>query len=99
MQKPCGPKFLVHALAVTGLGGTGKAQLVLHYIEEHKQNYDTILWIDAQDETALRSSFARCCNALSIDFKREQGQPHPQRQPETTDRLQSCPPRNGRSVK
>jgi hypothetical protein len=43
MQKPCGPKFLVHALAVTGLGGTGKAQLVLHYIEEHKQNYDTIL--------------------------------------------------------
>jgi hypothetical protein len=37
MGKPCGNKSLVHALAVTGLGGTGKTQLVLRYIEQHKQ--------------------------------------------------------------
>jgi hypothetical protein len=72
MAKSCGNKSLVHALAVTGLGGTGKTQLVLHYIEQHKQKYDTILWIDALDEASVRSSFVRCCNALSIYFEREQ---------------------------
>jgi tetratricopeptide (TPR) repeat protein len=34
---------LAHAAAVIGLGGTGKTQLVLHYIEEHEVEYDTVL--------------------------------------------------------
>jgi hypothetical protein len=72
IAKSCGNKSLVHALAVTSLGGTGKTRLVLHYIEQHKQKYDTILWIDALDEASVQSSFVRCCNALSIYFEREQ---------------------------
>jgi hypothetical protein len=66
MQKSCGSKTLVHALALTGLGGTGKTQLVLRYIEQHKKRYDTILWLDVRDETTTTSSFKRCCGALSI---------------------------------
>ena len=43
MQKSCGSKTLVHALALVGLGGTVKTQLVLRYIEQHRKRYDTIL--------------------------------------------------------
>ena len=66
MQKSSGSKTLVHALALVGLGGTGKTQLVLRYIEQHKNRYDTILWLDVRDETTTMSSFKRCCGALSI---------------------------------
>jgi KaiC/GvpD/RAD55 family RecA-like ATPase len=67
MENSCGNKSLVHAIAVTGLGGTGKTQLALRYVEQHKQKYDTILWIDTHDEKTIKSSFARCCNALLIE--------------------------------
>jgi tetratricopeptide (TPR) repeat protein len=54
------------AIAVIGLGGTGKTQLVLHYIEKHRVEYDTILWIDARDKEAARASFERCCLTLGL---------------------------------
>jgi len=54
------------AVAVIGLGGTGKTQLVLHYIEEHEAEYDTVLWIDARDKETARASFERCCRALGL---------------------------------
>lgn len=57
------------AVAVIGLGGTGKTQLVLHYIEKHKTEYDTILWIDAKDKDAARASFERCCRALCLPME------------------------------
>lgn len=69
MHKSCGSKLLAHALAVTGLGGTGKTQLVLHYVETYKGRYDTILWVDAYDEASVLSSYQRCCNALSISLE------------------------------
>jgi len=71
MQRSCGSKTLVQALALIGLGGTGKTQLVLHYIEQHKKRYDTVLWLDVRDKTTTVSSFQRCCNALSIAFERQ----------------------------
>ncbi|KAM0691630.1 hypothetical protein Q7P36_007829 [Cladosporium allicinum] len=57
---------LAHATAVIGLGGTGKTQLVLRYIEEHEKDYDTILWIDVRSEETARSSYERCCRALGL---------------------------------
>jgi tetratricopeptide (TPR) repeat protein len=58
------------ALAIHGLGGCGKTQLALKYIEDHKAEYRTILWIDAKDETTTRSSFERCAYdlQLGVDF-------------------------------
>ena len=32
-----------HALAIYGLSGTGKSQLVLKYVEDHKDKYNPIL--------------------------------------------------------
>jgi tetratricopeptide (TPR) repeat protein len=57
---------LAHAAAVIGLGGTGKTQLVLHYIEEHEVEYDTVLWIDARTEETARSSYERCRRVLNL---------------------------------
>ncbi|KAI9771112.1 MAG: hypothetical protein M1840_002463 [Geoglossum simile] len=45
-----------HALAIHGLGGTGKTQLTLKYIEDHKDKYNVIIWIDAKDEQSVLSS-------------------------------------------
>ena len=53
-------------LLIHGLGGTGKTQLALKYIEEHRDSYDPVLWIDAKDSEAVRSSFQRCADELQL---------------------------------
>lgn len=53
-------------VAVIGLGGTGKTQLVLHHIKEHGAEYNTVLWIDVRDKETARASFERCCRALGL---------------------------------
>lgn len=63
-----------HALAIHGLGGTGKTQLALKYVEDHKDKYNPILWISAQDEEAVRSSFERCASDLQLSVDRAQPQ-------------------------
>jgi len=70
MQKSCGSKTLVHALALVGLGGTGKTQLAVRYIQQHRKHYDTVLWLDVRDKTSTLSSFERCCGALSITLEK-----------------------------
>lgn len=55
-----------HAVAVTGLRGTGKTQLVLRYIEDHEEEYNTILWLDARSEETARLSYERCCGELGL---------------------------------
>ncbi|KAK3616048.1 hypothetical protein LTR22_027199 [Elasticomyces elasticus] len=66
-------KKLAHAVTVTGLGGTGKTQLVLRYIEEHEEEYDCILWIDARSEKTARSSCERCCRAIGLSVEPASG--------------------------
>lgn len=46
-----------HALTLHGLGGTGKTQLALKYIDDHKEDYETIFWINAQNEETVYQSF------------------------------------------
>jgi hypothetical protein len=57
---------VVHAIAIHGLGGTGKSQLALKYAEDHKDQYDPVLWVDATDAETVRSSFERCAAELEI---------------------------------
>lgn len=54
------------AVAIHGLGGAGKSQLALKYAESHRNQYNPILWIDATDEEAARSSFQRCAAELGL---------------------------------
>jgi predicted ATP-dependent serine protease len=55
-----------HTVMIHGLGGTGKSQLALRYAEDHKDRYDTILWIDATKPDTTRSSFERCALELGL---------------------------------
>ncbi|KAK0631939.1 hypothetical protein B0T14DRAFT_559678 [Immersiella caudata] len=55
-----------YAVTLYGLGGAGKSQLALAYAEKHKGRYNPILWIDATDEEAVRSSFRRCAAELKL---------------------------------
>lgn len=51
---------------MAGLGGTGKTQLALRFIEEHEEEYDTVLWIDVRGQKTARSSHERCYRALGL---------------------------------
>ena len=73
LGRPSRGKKLAHAVTVTGLGGTGKTQLVLRYIEKHEKEYDCILWIDARSEETARSSFERCCRAIGLPIEHVSG--------------------------
>jgi hypothetical protein len=66
LGKRYGGAGLAYAAAVIGLGGTGKTQLVLRYIEEHEEEYDTVLWIDVRSEETARASYERCCRELRL---------------------------------
>ncbi|RKK06379.1 hypothetical protein BFJ68_g17629 [Fusarium oxysporum] len=67
LNKPLnGSDQVAHAVAISGLGGAGKTQLALRYVERHKLHYDPILWIDARSQEAIRSSFQRCAQGLNL---------------------------------
>ncbi|KAK2666372.1 P-loop containing nucleoside triphosphate hydrolase [Fusarium oxysporum f. sp. vasinfectum] len=67
LNKPLnGSDQVAHAVAISGLGGAGKTQLALRYVERHKLHYDPILWIDARSQEAIRSSFQRCAQDLNL---------------------------------
>jgi hypothetical protein len=42
---------------VTGMGGIGKSSLVLAYAHKHKTEYETIWWINAEEEAMVQTSF------------------------------------------
>ena len=55
-----------YALLIHGLGGTGKTQLALKYVEEYRDIYDPVLWIEAKGPEAVRSSFERCADEMQL---------------------------------
>ncbi|KNG46426.1 alpha beta-hydrolase [Stemphylium lycopersici] len=63
-----------YALAIYGLGGTGKTQLALKYVEDHKDKYSPILWIDAKDKESVLSSYERCAGELQLQISPRQAQ-------------------------
>jgi hypothetical protein len=40
-------------LAVHGLGGSGKSQLVLNYVQEYREDYLTIFWVEAGQKESI----------------------------------------------
>lgn len=55
-----------HALIIYGSGGMGKSQLVLKYLESHREQFNAIFWIDAESKQTTVTSFERCARALGI---------------------------------
>jgi hypothetical protein len=65
-------------VVLCGLGGSGKTQIVLRYIEENKELYSAILWIDASSTEMIDHSFSEVL-ALVIDTWPEKDLPLPYR--------------------
>ena len=59
---------LPRSIALWGIGGSGKSQLALRFIEMHKDKYTTILWIDAQTPEAAIRSYSEAFGKLKLDY-------------------------------
>jgi hypothetical protein len=59
-----------YALVVHGLGGVGKSQLALKYIETNRFNYDSIFWVDAMSNITAILSFERLTLGLGLPVQR-----------------------------
>lgn len=44
-------------MVVHGFGGCGKSQLVLNYIQNFRNDYSGIAWIDGHDEDSIERDF------------------------------------------
>ena len=42
-----------------GLGGIGKTQLAISYAKRFSNSYSAVFWLNIQDETSVKQSFAR----------------------------------------
>lgn len=82
---------LRHAVLVHGMGGTGKTQLVLQYVEKHKHEYNMVIWIDAASPESFVVSCIRASKALRLTDDRYRASMRqtlvPQRSPTVCDFL------------
>jgi tetratricopeptide (TPR) repeat protein len=56
----------VKTQVVGGMGGLGKSQLAVGYLERHQHEYDVIWWFNADDETSIKVEFLNLAKALKI---------------------------------
>ena len=59
---------LPRSIALWGIGGSGKSQLALRFIEKHRDNYTTIIWIDAQSPETATRSYSEAFERLNVDY-------------------------------
>lgn len=55
-------------IVLYGIGGSGKTQLTLHYIEQYQQLYTAILWINASTIENIKQSFIEIANMISSSW-------------------------------
>lgn len=49
---------------IHGVGGVGKTHVAVEFVYRHREEYDLVWWIGAQDESALSVSYARMLRTL-----------------------------------
>lgn len=52
-------------IALCGIGGSGKTQLALRYIEQHRQLYAAVIWINASSTQHTAQSFVEAADMIS----------------------------------
>lgn len=67
-------QHLVQPQAISGLGGLGKTQLATEYAYRHHEDYEMILWAEANSREILVSSFTSIAQLLNLSFKNSEDQ-------------------------
>ncbi len=60
--------------AISGLGGIGKTQLALEYTYRYHQDYQAVLWVNAESTEALISSYVSIASLLRLPEREVQEQ-------------------------
>lgn len=50
-----------------GLGGMGKTQTTIAFAKKHHDEYSAVIWLDARDTTALKQSYQRLAQRITIE--------------------------------
>jgi RecA/RadA recombinase len=61
-----------HKVALTGLGGIGKTQTAVHYVYQHQDAYQALLWLDGSNKVVLADSFSGLAPLLGFPDAKEQ---------------------------
>ncbi|KAA6407334.1 MAG: hypothetical protein FRX48_08882 [Lasallia pustulata] len=62
--------FLLH-----GMGGAGKTQICLKFVEDHQDQFRRILWVDSSNEETIKQSLKNIANHPDAKYSRVQGTP------------------------
>src|SRR5436305_1343202 len=65
---------LSHPYGISGLGGIGKTQTALEYAYRYGAEYDAVLWVRADSQVSLVSSFVELAHVLGLPERNEQDQ-------------------------
>jgi tetratricopeptide (TPR) repeat protein len=63
-----------HPMALSGLGGIGKTQIVLEYAHRYKHRYRYIFWVKASSREPLVSGFVSIANQLRLPVRNHRNQ-------------------------
>ena len=58
---------ITNLVIINGLGGIGKTQIAKKYISEHKQEYNIVVWISAENTEELNSSYRQVAIFYNLD--------------------------------
>ncbi|CAG7824577.1 unnamed protein product, partial [Allacma fusca] len=60
----------LRTIVIQGFGGIGKSEIARVYAQRYHNDYDYIVWFDAQSEISLISSFAKLAKRLGISCQK-----------------------------
>ena len=58
-------------IVLSGIGGSGKTQIVLRYIYQYQHHYSAIIWNNASTKEHARQSFADAADIISSNWPRD----------------------------
>ncbi len=75
-QVPAGGSSSPRIVSLSGLGGIGKTQIAVEYAYRYSNNYQTVLWVQANSRNVLNSSVNMLTSLLELPERDAQDQNH-----------------------